>query len=649
MKISRIITGFIFLLFVLTVAPVKLRSQVPVETSKEKVIISGVPYFIHTVKKGQTSYSISKAYGIRVETLTAENPPALYGLKEGQVLRIPATATEPKPFGTEAPARVKDETRFSYHNLKAGETVYSLSRLYGVSDAEIIQSNPGIDINKLSVGTEIAIPKRDFITQKQKFNNQETKYIFHKVERGETLASIARKYNIPLRELRRENRNMRFPKVGDYIRVPSKGIPEVTPVQPAEVDTIPEIEEPVTKIERPSGFTEIKKLEGKINVAVLLPFYLRENSDRIEVDSTIVKGKKQYKYSRLPEDWIYPVSFDFVEMYNGILLAADTLRSLGMDISINAWDLREDTLTLVNLIKSGKLADMDLIIGPVYSRNLQILSDYAANLGIPVVSPVALKSNSVLKGHTNLFIANPSLEVAQRQLSARIAESNNSNLVFIHTDSLGVDPDVKRYREMIFGELTRKMPYEDIRFRELIFYPRSAFGNDSINRISHTLADNMENIIIIASEDPSVISETITIAHGLSKKFNVRVYGYPSMIYLDNLDPGIFFELNQLILSPYSVNYSSPAVRQFDLNYRKKFLTMPLEVSYAWIGHDIAYYFISGIAMHGKQLMEHPEMHRPALLQNDFEFERKSPEDGFENQKLFKIRYSKDYVLRTED
>ena len=42
------------------------------------------------VKKGETVYSVSKAYGITSEELTKENPPAVNGLKEGQSLRIPA-------------------------------------------------------------------------------------------------------------------------------------------------------------------------------------------------------------------------------------------------------------------------------------------------------------------------------------------------------------------------------------------------------------------------------------------------------------------------------------------------------------------------------------------------------------------------------
>jgi LysM repeat protein len=151
-------------------------SQVVVEKSKDKVIISGVPYYIHQVKKGQTAYSISKAYAISVEDLVKENPSAVYGVNEGQSLRIPVKPASVEVAGAtnQANKQQKDENKFIYHSLQRGETVYSLSRSYGVSENEIIQSNPGIDINKLSIGTEIAIPRREFMSDRLKFDDQES-------------------------------------------------------------------------------------------------------------------------------------------------------------------------------------------------------------------------------------------------------------------------------------------------------------------------------------------------------------------------------------------------------------------------------------------------------------------------------------------
>ena len=115
-------------------------SQVVVERSKDKVVISGIPYYVHQVKKGETAYSISKAYGISVEALTKENPPAVYGVNEGQALRIPViSSSEVTSLESFQVKNGRDESKFIYHNLKPGETVYFLSRTYGVSENEIFK------------------------------------------------------------------------------------------------------------------------------------------------------------------------------------------------------------------------------------------------------------------------------------------------------------------------------------------------------------------------------------------------------------------------------------------------------------------------------------------------------------------------------
>jgi len=637
----------------LVILTLNCMAQVVVEKSNEKIIISGTPYYMHHVKKGETAYSISKAYGITVEELNKENPPAVYGVNEGQSLMIPVKPAAPAPSVEQVPVKKqpKDESKFIYHSLQPGETVYSLSKANGVSENEIIQSNPGIDINKLSVGAEIAIPRREFTSSREKFDDQDKQFFFHKVVKGESLASIADKYGLTVRELRKVNKDLRFPQVGDYVRIPGIVVAEVTPEIEVKKDSVVAVaEEPVVKVIRPIGFTSVKNLSGTMDVAVMLPFFLRENAARTEIDSSkIIKGKKQYKIVKRPEDWIYQRSFDFVEMYNGILLAVDTLRALGLNVNISTYDIKDDTADVYRLINSGNLAGMDLIVGPVYSHNLSIVANYCKDLGIPVVSPVTLMNNSVLTGNHTLFMANSSLEVAQIALAKRISENYKSNIVFIHADSSGTDPDVKKLKSLIFNELSSRLPYEEIKFKEFLFYSRSMFDNDSINRLSHTLSDKSGNIIIIASEDPPVIGETMSDIHGLSKRFDVKVFGYPAMIENDNLEPKIFFDLDLVVNTPSWINYSAKNVEQFNINYRNKFLTEPLDRSYAWTGFDIGFYFLSGLAMHGKDFIAYPEMHYPDLLQTRFDFVRKEPGAGFENQKLFLIRYTKDYEVKLID
>jgi len=651
MRIIYSIKTLTILIFVL-ICDNTVNSQVVVERSKDKVIISGVAYYIHQVKKGEFPYSIAKAYGITVEDLTRENPPAVYGTKEGQTLRIPVSlVSDIKPAESVTVKRQHDDTRFIYHIMKPGETVYSLSKLYGVSEYDIVANNPGIDITKLSVGAEIAIPKREFMSNQQKFDDQENKYIYHKVLMGETLSSIAKQYGLTVRHLRKENRDLKFPQVGDFVRIPGDKKAEIQEIEQVKPDTVATVVEEVPeKIVKSAFYTPVKDLRGSLDVAVLLPFYLSENSTRIEIDSSRqVKGIKTYKEIKQADNWIYPESFDFLELYQGILLAADTLRSMGLNINLHTYDIKSDTIEITRLIKSGKLSDMDLIIGPVYSHNLSIVSQYARELGIPVVSPVPLMNNSALINNPTLFMASSSLEIAQKALAKKISEYYDHNIVFIHADSLGVDEDVKKFKNLIFTELSYKLPYEEIKFKEFLFYSRSMFNNDSINRLSHALSEQSKNIVIIASEEAPVISEVIDVVSGLARRFDVKLFGYPVIRELERLDQKELFDMEIMVYSPYWIDYSKENVKQFNSDFRQKFHTQPLEKSYAWQGYDITYYFLSGLAMNGKNFIRHPEIHNPELLQSDYDFRRNVPGNGFENQKLFMVRYSKDYQVILED
>ncbi len=309
------------------------------------------------------------------------------------------------------------------------------------------------------------------------------------------------------------------------------------------------------------------------------------------------------------------------------------------------FDIKNDTVEVLRLIRTGKLDRMNLIIGPVHSASLSVVASYAGSLGIPVVSPVQLSNNAVLENNPFLFMAGSTLDVAQNAIARKMGEYQNSNIVLIHSNSEEELQNISKFRSMILNELSYKMPIEEIRLRDMVFYSRSVFGNDSINRLSHALTDRTGNVIIIASEDTPVMSESLTNIHALSRKFNIDVFGYPGMRFLDNIDHKVCFDLALMIYSPYWIDYKQKDIIEFNADFLAKFLTQPSEMSYAWQGYDIVYYFISGLAIHGKEFLLHPEIHNPDLLHTEFDFRRRSGNDGFENQKLFLIRYSKDYVL----
>ena len=60
-----------------------------IQRSEKIETIDGKKFYIHSVEKGQTLYSISKTYGTTVDIILANNQDAIDGLKSGDKLKVP--------------------------------------------------------------------------------------------------------------------------------------------------------------------------------------------------------------------------------------------------------------------------------------------------------------------------------------------------------------------------------------------------------------------------------------------------------------------------------------------------------------------------------------------------------------------------------
>ncbi|MGM0464088.1 MAG: LysM peptidoglycan-binding domain-containing protein [Bacteroidota bacterium] len=621
----------------ITVLSAGLYSQVSIEKSKDKVIIDGKAYYIHIVDSSQTLYSIAKAYNVSTEIISRENPSAMYGLQIDQALKIPVVEEE------EELKQEKDRERYNYHVLKKGESVYSLSRRYDVPEDKIIEANPGINIYDMPVGTELAIPKKQFREQTQYFQTDEPGIILHRVQEGENYASLSRKYNVSVRDIRRVNKGLLFPKEGEVLRIPV--VEEEEEPEVAGLDTTAIDDERLTYLfdGTEADYTEIEDLKGKINVTMMLPLMLDENSKRTYIDSSEYddNGKKIYKLIKRPDDWIYPRSEVFIEFYEGALLAVQALIRKGLDVELQVFDTMRDSLRVARFMETGRLRNTDLLIGPVYPDNMEQVARYARKYRIPVVSPLASQNTDVLRTNPYLFKVQPSLDVIQDAMAERISDFYDHNLVFVHADTAWSTELSGEFKDKIYRNLRFKIPFNDMSFREVFFTSRSSYS-DTINSIDHAMSSDKPNLVILASDNESVMSEAIVNVHGLLRKYDIKLIGYPDIRWLDNLDPMYFYELGIMIYTPNWVDYNRDDIKDFLARYREHFKMEPPVRSYAWQSYDMVYYFVSGLAIHGSEFMYQPSIHKPDLLQVNYSFNRTGLMNGFENTSLYLIRYAPD-------
>ena len=115
----------------------------------DTVWVEGRSFAMHTVEKGQTLFSLAKYYSATVDEVIALNPDCANGLKIGQVLKIAITATPP--------AQTVPAKNGATYVVKAGDTLYSISRMYGISADELRKLNHGLPAGLIN-GDSIVVP-----------------------------------------------------------------------------------------------------------------------------------------------------------------------------------------------------------------------------------------------------------------------------------------------------------------------------------------------------------------------------------------------------------------------------------------------------------------------------------------------------------
>lgn len=162
--------------------------------------IDGKLFIVHRVEEKETLYGISRRYGSSINDILEYNPAADAGLEIGQVLKIPYSGASPK-------LSTRQTGPGGVHKVAEKETLFSISRLYGVSIDELRAWNK-LTSSSLSVGQELVIRATDTpppaVSQPGKPLPVIQKGV-HEVRPGETMFSISKQYDVSVDELKRWN------------------------------------------------------------------------------------------------------------------------------------------------------------------------------------------------------------------------------------------------------------------------------------------------------------------------------------------------------------------------------------------------------------------------------------------------------------
>ncbi|MGI6814644.1 LysM peptidoglycan-binding domain-containing protein [Bacteroides sp. KG123] len=571
--------------------------------SLSAVAQENLSYFLHTIEKGQSLYSIASMYGVSQSDIIRLNPGSEEKIYIGRTLRIPRSA-----------ANLQKET---YHTIEAGETLYRLTVRYNISAKAICEANPGLSADNFRSGQVIRIPSTSTSATVSTADAnvaiggsnipgpvESRCREMHKVKRKETIFSISREYGISEAELIAANPELKGEnriKKGSFLCIPYA---KAQIAQGNRSNTSPTDSE---------LFSENKKESERISTikaAVVLPF---------------LDGVSKSESSRM------------VEYYEGLLMAVDSLKRTGTSIDLYTYNSGAENSSLNALLNKSEMKDMDIIFGPLYQQHITPLAEFAKKHDTRLVIPFTSKDNTVFRNPAVYQINTPQSYLYSEVYDHFVRQFPNANVIFIEASE-----GAKEKVEFIKGLK------DELRSRSIPM--KSMEENVTVESLKTVLRADRENIFIPTSGSNLTLIKILpqlTLLVREQPESRIRLFGYPEwQTYTkDHLDA--FFELDTYFYSSFYTNNLLPAAINFTKNYRKWYGKEMDEryPKFGMLGFDTGYFFLKGLSRYGSAFERNMQQMDLTPIQTGFKFQRVNNWGGFINKKVFFVHFTRNNEL----
>ncbi len=320
---------------------------------------------------------------------------------------------------------------------------------------------------------------------------------------------------------------------------------------------------------------------------------------------------------------------NFMDFYAGALLAVEDSKRLGISSDIEVFD-SDDYSNLSLLVQSGRLNDFDFIIGPVLSADLEKIMPFANEKGIPVISPLDPRSESLTLANPYLFQATTPLVYQQRTLLSGIVPGDHTTIISensnIDRDLISLTADILRENSVKFNTLSYSLEKD----------------KSILNQILSRLDKSSLNNIIVPSNSEAFVYDVLRNLNLLSTMhgYRIKVYGTSRWRNFELVDLSYLHSMNLTLSLNYYIDYTSQPVKDFVFRYRALYKSEPN--AYAFQAYDITHFFLSCWSGSGLS-PESIERSGASMLQSDIKFVKNG--EGYVNGASRKIEYLPDFSI----
>lgn len=567
--------------------------------------------------------------------------------------------------------------KFYVHNVKAGDTLYSIAKVYDVSEDIIRQNNPKV-ADGLKVDQTLKIPVK---MESKESKKRKKDYVIHKIGAGETLYAIARRYEISVATLIEDNPSLdpHALSIGQSVWVRRADMGESTEQQTQQemteyTDNLNKVTsedyllhvvkpgETIYSLTRKYGISEeefarINDVAAGLKAGAVVripnqPINVAKPEGNDAADSGTRREGENLVFQSLTPDQTLNIALmlplnvgdkpnaSYVEFYQGFLLGLEDLKkSHRGEVKLTLYNTAHDSVRMENIVKSQLFEGTNLVVGPVYEDELKPVLNYAESNNVPVVSPLA---NIVATQSPALFQLAPDPAHKYDKIADLI--DNNRQICLIYAES----NDAEFERE-IMSQLEGKsyMAYTYSFDKESIFTPRNGAAKPLEETIDILDTDKEITFIVFANRETDVDRILGTLASAKNsntersiKCANYKVLGSSRWSRFGNIDQTTFFNNDVVMISTYHAKRDNAAVRNFDSRYIESYRTLPS--LYAYRGYDTAMIFGGGMR---SDIQYNMLDKRYVPLQTEYKFLQQAEGCKFANSQWVRVNYNHNYTI----
>ena len=432
-------------------------------------------YYYYEVKKNETVHDIANKIGVDKDIILKFNPSARYGVAKKQLLFLPVSEfNKDTKQATSSTKRVTEDV--VTHTVKSGESVYGISRTYGVTESELLAANPSLD-NGLNAGDQLIIPVKP--------RTSSSKFVYHTIKNGETLYGIAKDYNTTIEKLIELNPGIASAnlQIDDVIMIlpnttkdiiVQKDIKQFIPYVVTDGDTYESVASAngINVKALKDANPEVSKLKkGKtiyiprnaidkqvVNTSTLTKEQL-ENNYKDKFDEVYNDVHMPNKDNSINISIILPFQTDMAnksknardydEFFNGFVMALDSAGGkLHMPLNINVYDTKQSPGITDSILSLPDLKKSDIIIAPSEIDQLQRILAYGQKNNIDVLNCFVAQSEAYISNQRSMQVHIPSTNLNASIIEMLRTKFHDYELVFLDDPSetpKDIYEEIKKY------------------------------------------------------------------------------------------------------------------------------------------------------------------------------------------------------------